>query len=173
MRALMISADGFEDAELLEPLRELRTDGIEVELVTPGGAAIHGKRGATVAANGAVEAAKATLFDLLLLPGGKAPAQLRENPKVLAIAQEFFAAGKPVAAICHGPQILVAAGLLRGRTATGYQGVAAELQAAGAEYRDEPVVVDGNLITSRNPHDIPAFMGAIREKLGVRATGQG
>ncbi len=167
MRALMISADGFEDAELLEPLKGLRADGIEVELVTPGGSAIHGKRGVTVEADGAVEQADPGAYDLLVLPGGKAPASLRKEPKVLAIAREFFAAGKPIAAICHGPQILVSADLVRGRRATAYAAVAPELKAAGADYRDEEVVVDGNLITSRKPGDIPAFLRAIREKVGV------
>ncbi|SCZ68367.1 type 1 glutamine amidotransferase domain-containing protein [Thiohalomonas denitrificans] len=168
MRAIMISADGFEDAELLKPLEALRADDIEVELATPGGASITGKRGATVEADSAIEQVDPSAFDLLVLPGGKAPAQLRKDPKVLAIAREFFSADKPIAAICHGPQILVSADLLRGRKATAYSAVAPELREAGAEYRDEEVVVDGNLITSREPGDIPAFIGAVREKLGIQ-----
>ncbi len=165
MRAIMISADGFEDPELLKPLEALRADGIEVTLATPEGAAIHGKRGATVEADSSIEQVDASTFDLLVLPGGKAPSKLRKDPKVLAIAREFFAADKPVAAICHGPQILVSADLLRGRKATAYEAVAPELKAAGADYRDEEVVIDGNLITSRKPSDIPAFMRAVRERL--------
>lgn len=169
MRALMISADGFEDPELLKPLEALRDDGIEVVLATPEGAAIHGKRGATVAADTAIDSVDPKAFDLLVLPGGKAPSKLRKDPKVLAIAREFFAVDKPVAAICHGPQILVSADLLRGRKATAYQAVAPELKEAGAEYSDEEVVVDGNLITSRKPSDIPAFLRAVRETFGKHA----
>ncbi len=166
MRALMISADGFEDPELIEPLKGLRADGIDVELATPEGAAIHGKRGATVEADSSIDQVDPSAFDLLVLPGGKAPSKLRKDPKVLAIAREFFSADKPVAAICHGPQILVSADLLRGRKATAYSAVAPELKEAGADYRDEEVVIDGNLITSRKPSDIPSFMRAVQEKLG-------
>lgn len=165
MQALMISADGFEDSELLKPLEALRADGIAVRLVTPGGTAIHGKGGATVEADGSIEDTDPSAFDLLILPGGKAPASLRDDAKVLSIAKDFFGADKPVAAICHGPQILVSADLLRGRKATSYSSVASELKEAGAEYIDREVVVDGNLITSRNPQDIPAFLDAIREKV--------
>ena len=85
----------------------------------------------------------------------------------VAIAHDFLAAGKPVAAICHGPQVLIPTGLLAGRTATCYGGMARELEAAGVEYRDRPVVVDGNLITSRRPADLPAFMKAIFTALGL------
>ena len=167
MRAIVISADGFEDPELIKPMEALRADGIEVELATPEGAAIHGKRGATVEADGPIDQVDPSAFDLLVLPGGKAPATLRKDPKVLAIAREFFSADKPVAAVCHGPQILVSADLLKGRKATAYSAVAPELKEAGADYSDEEVVVDGNLITSRKPSDIPAFMQAVREKLGI------
>lgn len=165
MRALIISADGFEDVELLEPMKSLQGDGIEVELATPGGVPIHGKQGATVTADRAIERLDPSAYDLLVLPGGKAPAVLRNNLEVLAAVREFFAADKPVAAICHGPQILVSADLVRGRKATAYSAVAPELEQAGADYRDEAVVVDGNLITSRKPADIPAFLRAVRDKL--------
>lgn len=165
MRALMISADGFEDPELLKPLEALRADGVEVVVTTPGGTAIRGKRGARVTADGAIGDVDSSEYDLLVLPGGKAPASLRKDPKVLSIAREFFRDDKPVAAICHGPQILVSADVLWGRRATAYSAVASELKEAGAEYVDRETVVDGNLITSRKPGDIPAFLRAIRLKL--------
>jgi protease I len=95
------------------------------------------------------------------LPGGKAPASLRKNPEAVAIARNFLQADRPVAAICHGPQVLIATGLLAGRSATCYRGMRQELEAAGANYQDREVEVDGNLITSRQPADIPAFMRAI------------
>jgi len=97
----------------------------------------------------------------LLLPGGEAPASLRKIPEAVAIARHFLQADKPVAAICHGPQLLIATGLMVGRTATCYRAVKRELEAAGANYLDCEVVVDGNLVTSRQPADIPAFMRAI------------
>jgi protease I len=169
MRALIISADGFEDQELLVPRDALRADGFTVNVVTPGAQPIHGKRGALVDADGDIGSTDPASYDLLVLPGGKAPAQLRKDPKVLSVAREFMVAGKPVAAVCHGPQILVAAGVLRGRKATAYAAVAGELKAAGADYIDDEVVVDGNLITSRKPADLPAFVRAIRRTLGNRA----
>lgn len=95
---------------------------------------------------------------LLVLPGGRAPAAVRKEKAALDIARAFFARNKPVAAICHGPQTLISAGLMQGRHATCYRTVAEELKAAGAHYEDEEVVVDGNLVTSRQPSDLPAFL---------------
>ncbi len=102
-------------------------------------------------------------FDALVLPGGKAPAVLREDPAAVAFAREFYNSGKPVAAICHGPQVLASAGVLRGVTTTGVGGIREELESAGAKYVDEALVIDGNLITSRVPDDLPAFCKAIEE----------
>jgi len=169
MHALIISGDGFEDQELLVPRDELRADGFTVDVVTPGAQAIQGKRGAVVNADGDIDGTDAAAYDLLVLPGGKAPAALRKDPKVLSLARHFMAAHKPVAAVCHGPQILVSADVLRGKKATSYAAVAAELKAAGADYIDGEVVVDDNLITSRKPADLPAFVRAIRRTLGNRA----
>jgi protease I len=103
----------------------------------------------------------------LLLPGGEAPASLRKIAEATAIARHFLRAGKPVAAICHGPQLLIATGLMSGRTATCYRAVRRELEAAGVNYLDREVVVDGNLLTSRQPADIPAFMRAIFRMMGL------
>ena len=97
----------------------------------------------------------------------KQPARLQKNAQAVAIARYFLEAGKPVAAICHGLQVLIPSGLLAGRTATCYRGMAPELKSAGVDYRDREVVVDGNLITSRQPADLPAFMRAIFEALGL------
>jgi protease I len=97
-------------------------------------------------------------YDILVLPGGKAPEAVRKEPAAMEICRDFFRKGKPVAAICHGPQTLITAGLLKGRHATCYRTVADELKAAGAIYEDKEVVVDGDLVTSRQPSDIPAFM---------------
>ena len=102
---------------------------------------------------------------MLLLPGGKAPAQLRQSEAVLDLVRAFVDAAKPVAAVCHGPQILISAGLVKGRTMTSYKSVAGELEEAGAHYVDQMVVTDSNFITARQPSDLPAFIQQIKETL--------
>jgi len=161
MRALILSDDFFEDSELGEPLRQLQAKGVRVDVAAPLKGVITGKHGCAVAAGLALAEVEPGDYDLLVLPGGKAPASLRKHARALAIARDFLQAGKPVAAICHGPQLLTRGGLLAGRSATCYRGMARELLAAGAEYRDSEVVVDGNLITSRQPADLSAFMREI------------
>lgn len=167
MRALIVTADRFEDSELVEPMYRLRAKGIEVQVAAPQDGTITGKHGHRVHAGLALDAVRPQDYDLLVLPGGKAPASLRANPDAVAIARYFLEAGRPVAAICHGPQVLIPTGLLAGRTATCYRGVRQELEAAGVNYEDREVVVDGNLITSRQPADIPAFMRAILAAIGL------
>ena len=161
MRALVISSDRFEDSELSEPLQQLQAKGVEVDIVSPQGRPITGKHGYRVNVGLTLSAVRAEDYDLLLLPGGEAPASLRKIPEAVAIARHFLQADKPVAAICHGPQLLIATGLMAGRTATCYRALKRELQAAGVNYLDREVVVDGNLVTSRHPADIPAFMRAV------------
>ncbi|KAF5032621.1 Protein/nucleic acid deglycase 2 [anaerobic digester metagenome] len=168
-KALLISADNFEDSELLYPLYRLREAGFHVDIAAPAAGTITGKHGYAVAANlavDAVESAGSCGYSLLVLPGGKAPATLRTIPKVIDIVTDFASSGIPMAAICHGPQILVTARLLRGRHATCYKTVADELKEAGALYEDAPVVVDGNLVTSRMPDDLPDFMREVMKKVG-------
>jgi len=128
---------------------------------------ITGKHGYEVAAYKTLDDINPDDYAILILPGGEAPAVLRKEPKVLEIARSFFSHNKPVAAICHGPQILISARLLQGRRATCYHFVADELQEAGALYEDRDVVVDGNLITSRQPVDLPAFMRETMKQLGM------
>ena len=166
MRALIISADDFEDTELRIPRDQLQGDGIPTDVASLKRDKIHGKHGYVVEVDLLVDEIDVTAYDLLILPGGKAPSKLRTDPTVLEVVRAFVAAGKPVAAICHGPQILISAGVLRGRTATCYRSVAAEMKRSGVHYVDEEVVVDGNLITSRKPADLPAFMGAITQQIG-------
>jgi protease I len=163
----MISTDGFEDTELLVPLYRLQEENIEVDIAAPEAGTIKGKHGYEVQANLAVDAVKTTDYDMLVLPGGKAPATLRHDEQVLQVARDFFGKKKPVAAICHGPQILVTAGLLNGRTATAYKTVGKEIEQSGAHYKDEELVVDDNLITSRQPGDLPAFNRAITRRLAA------
>ncbi len=165
MKALILSADQFEDSELLYPYWRLREEGFGVEVASLRKGKIRGKRGYEVPVDLSLEEVRPEEYAALILPGGKAPARLRDEEKVLEIVKAFFQAGKPIAAICHGPQILISAGLLEKRRATCYQAVKEELLACGAEYLDQEVVVDGQFITSRRPSDLPAFMGALLRKL--------
>jgi protease I len=165
MKILILSADGFEDSELLVPLARLRETGRQVDIGSFTTGTIHGKHGESAHANCALSGIRPEDYDALLLPGGLAPTALRRDAQVLALVRHFFAVGKPVAAICHGPQVLISAGVLSGRTATAYRSVAHELKTAGAHYRDAEVVVDGNLVTSRTPADLPAFLREFIAKL--------
>lgn len=164
MKALLISADGFEDSELLVPYYRFLEEEIEIDIASIKTGPIIGKHGYHVMTTRSLDQIDTSLYDLLILPGGKAPALLRNNEKMLALVRQFFKDGKTVAAICHGPQILVSAGVLSGRRATCYRNVAEELEKAGCSYSDEQVVVDDNLITSRVPADLPAFMREIMKK---------
>jgi deglycase len=153
----------FEDRELTGPLDALRTAGATVVLVGPtAGAQFTGKRGdAVVAADIAAGAARAADFDALVIPGGYAPDRMRMRHAMVDLARDAMEAGKPVAAICHGPQVLISANVLRGRTLTCWPSIAIDVKNAGGLYVDKPVVEDGNLITSRKPDDVPAFSEAI------------
>lgn len=165
MKALIISADSFEDTELLVPYYRLKEAGIAVDIASMQKGTFKGKRGYTVEANTSLADVHPNDYDLLILPGGKAPAVIRKEQKALEIAKHFFQTFKPVAAICHGAQTLITAGLLKGRHATCYTSVVPEMKDAGAIYEDKEVVVDGNLITSRQPSDLPAFMRETMKKL--------
>jgi protease I len=158
MKALIISADQFEDSELLSPFYRLKEHGLEVDIASIAKGKITGRHGYEVVVDKALRDVDPDEYDILLLPGGKAPAALRKEQAAVGIARDFMRRNKPVAAICHGPQILVTAGVLQGRRATCYHSVAGELKEAGALYEDREVVVDGNLVTSRLPADLPAFM---------------
>ena len=165
MKALIVSADRFEDSELLDPVQRLREEGVAVDVASTRTGRITGKHGHRVEVDKTVDALDAADYDLLLLPGGEAPQGLRRDPAVLRLVRSFVTERKPVAAICHGPQILASAGVLKGRHVTGYRSVAGELRAAGAEYEDREVVVDDGLITSRQPSDLPAFMREVMRVL--------
>ncbi len=161
MRALVIIADNFEDSEFFAPYYRFLEEGFEVDVASINKGKIKGKHGYETEAGKTLLEIDPADYDLLLLPGGKAPEAIRKEQAALDIARHFFASGKPVAAICHGPQTLITAGLLKGKRATCYKSVATEMKEAGAIYEDSEVVVDGNLVTSRQPSDIPAFMREI------------
>ena len=158
MKALIISADNFEDSELLVPYYRLKEEGIQVEVASIKKGSIKGKHGYEVNVDKVLVEVNPDDYDILLLPGGKAPGTIRKERSALDIARHFFKKSKPVSAICHGPQTLLSAGVLRGRRATCYKSVAQEIKEGGVVYEDREVVVDKNLVTSRQPSDLPAFM---------------
>ena len=161
-RVAMLVEDEFEDRELTGPLAALRAAGATVTIIGPtAGAPFKGKRGeATVTSDLAAGAARMKDFEALVIPGGHAPDKMRMRHAMVDLAREAMDAGKPVAAICHGPQLLISAGALR-RTLTCWPSIAIDVKNAGGLYVDKPVVEDGNLITSRKPDDVPVFSEAI------------
>jgi protease I len=165
MKALILSYDDFEDTELLCPKYRLQEAGVEVKVAAIKKRAIRGKHGYLVNTQLAFKDVDPEEFDLLILPGGRAPERVRLEEDAKRIARHFFEKNKPVAAICHGQQLLISAGLLKGRKATAWAGIKDDIIAAGAEYIDQEVVVDGNLITSRRPKDLPAFNREIMKKI--------
>ena len=162
-RVAMLVEDEFEDRELTGPLEALRAAGAEVIVVGPTkGGSFRGKRGeATVTSDISAGEARMRDFDALVIPGGHAPDKMRLRHAMVDLARDAMEAGKPVAAICHGPQLLISANALRGRTLTCWPAIAIDVKNAGGLYVDKPVVEDGNLITSRKPDDVPAFSEAI------------
>jgi protease I len=159
----MLVEDEFEDRELTGPLETLRAAGVTVTLVGPAaGVEYRGKRGeAVVKADIAAGAARIKDFDAVVIPGGHAPDKMRMRHAMVDLARDAMEAGKPVAAICHGPQVLISANVLRGRTLTCWPSIAIDVKNAGGRYVDKPVVEDGNLITSRKVDDVPVFAEAI------------
>jgi protease I len=165
-RVAILVEEGFEDRELTGPLEALRAAGAEVVVIGPAaGATYTGKRGGTVISDMAAGAARMKNFDALVIPGGHAPDKMRMRHPMVDLARDAMAAGKPVAAICHGPQLLISADALRGRTLTCWPSIAIDVINAGGLYVDKPVVTDGNLITSRKPDDVPFFNDALARAL--------
>jgi protease I len=162
-RVAMLVEEGFEDRELAGPLEALRAAGATVTLVGSAAKAdYHGKRGeAIITSDVAAGSARMRDFDALVIPGGYAPDKMRMRHAMVDLARDAMDAGKPVAAICHGPQVLISANALRGRTLTCWPSIAIDVKNAGGLYVDKPVVEDGNLITSRKPDDVPVFSEAI------------
>jgi protease I len=163
---LIMATDGFEESELFGPLEILRRRGAEVRLASPSAspiqATVRDDPGKVIRPDLTIAEARAENFDALLLPGGvRNPDSLRADVQAIALIRAFDAAGKPIAAICHGPWLLVEADLLRGRRATCWRSIRTDLVNAGATVVDEAAVADGNLVTSRMPHDVDAFTEAL------------
>ena len=158
MKVLFLSANDFEDLELIYPLHRLKEEGHEVHIASFEKGEIMGKHGYSVNADLAFSEVDPDEFDALVLPGGKAPERVRISEDAVKIARKMFMDGKPVASICHGPQILISAGVLKGRKGTCVVTIKDDLINAGAEYIDAEVVVDGNWVSSRHPGDLYAWM---------------
>jgi protease I len=162
LKVAILATDGFEQVELTEPRKALDQAGAETRVVSPKAGRIRGWKftdwGDEVRVDTPLDQAEPEDFDALLLPGGVMnPDSLRMQPKAVAFAKAFFDAGKPVAAICHGPWTVIEAGAARGRQMTSWPSVKTDLRNAGADWADKEVVVDQKLVTSRKPDDIPAF----------------
>lgn len=158
----VLAADGYEQSELESPVAALEKAGAKVEIISLKSGEIKAMKdhewSNSVKVDQTVGDAKASDYDALLLPGGVLnPDAVRSDEQAISFVKEFFEADKPVAAICHGPQILITAQAVQGKKMTSYAAVAIDLKNAGAEWVDEEVVTDGNLTTSRKPDDLPAF----------------
>ncbi|MEE8413051.1 MAG: type 1 glutamine amidotransferase domain-containing protein [Dehalococcoidales bacterium] len=166
-RIAILAEEGFEDTELLESLRAMKDAGAKVVVVGSGSKQSYQSKHdtATITADTTADEVKAEDFDALIVPGGYAPDKMRLHQPMIDLVKKVYEAGKVVAAVCHGPQLLISADIVRGRRVTSWPSIAVDLKNAGALWIDEPVVQDGNLITSRKPADLPRFNKAIIQAL--------
>ncbi len=165
-------ADGFEDLEFFYPLIRLTEAGAEVVTASPGGRPVSSKHGIRFSPSRSIQEILKDEFDCIIIPGGKAPEKLRKDPQVLELVRKHAESGSIIAAICHGPQVLVSADLVKGRTLTSYRTVKDEIEASGGRFVDTQVARDGNLITSRSPEDLPFFSRAIIQAISGEAEGE-
>ena len=170
-RVAIIAADMVEEVELVEPRKALEDAGAETHLISMKPGEIQGfnhfEKAHTHAVDRAIDEADVGDYDSLMIPGGVGnPDQLRGDENVVSFVRDFFEAGKPVAAICHAPWVLVEAGVVRGRTLTSWPTLQTDIRNAGGTWVDEPVVVDEGLVTSRKPDDLEAFNDKMIEEFG-------
>lgn len=175
-KVAILATDGFEQSELIEPLNALKKAGATTEVIAPSGQRIRGWHngdwGDHVDVDRTLDTADANTYDALVLPGGVMnPDSLRTEQKAVQFVKSFFEQGKPVSAICHGPWMLVQADVVRGRRLTSYKSIRTDVENAGGEWVDEPVVVDQGLVTSRHPGDMTAFTDKMLEEIeeGIHA----
>lgn len=170
-RVAMVVAAGFEDSEAIEPKQHLESQGAKVTVIGLQRGTVEGKKGATLEVDATFDEVSVDQFDALVIPGGGSPERLRIHEAPVAFARAFVESGKPVAAICHGPWLLVEAGVVEGRQLTSYPSLRTDIVNAGGEWLDQEVVVDQGLVTSRQPADLPAFARKLVEEVaeGVHA----
>ncbi len=166
-KVAFLLADGFEDSEMKNPYEVIKKAGHETVIIglEKGARCVGKKRTVTYTADLGASEAKADDFDAVVIPGGSAPEKLRLNDDIIRFVKEMNQQGKVIAGICHGPQVMISADILRGREATCYPGIRDDVKLAGAKYYDRKVVVSRNIITSRTPSDEPAFIREILAKL--------
>ncbi len=165
MKILFIIGEEFEDLELFYPYYRLVEEGYVPVIASKQKGKVTGKHAYSINADLSFMDVDPDDYDALVIPGGKGPSHIRDDEDVIRITKYFFNANKPVAAVCHGPQVLINSGVINGRTLTSYSSVSGEVIAAGGKYQDKEVVVDNNLITSRQPSDLPYFAHAILDML--------
>jgi protease I len=166
-KVAVVITDMFEDSEYAKPAAALQKAGHQlVHVGLKSGATVKGaKQGTPVKIDKTAKEVKVADFDALLIPGGYSPDKLRVDEQAVRFVKEFVESGKPVCAICHAPQLLITAQVLKGRKITGWKSIIQDIKNAGAEFIDQEVVEDGNLISSRSPADLPAFIRACSKRL--------
>ena len=169
-RVAILTEEGFEQVELTSPLEALKEAGAQVDVISPKSGKIkawnHTDWGIEIDVDKELSTVSPNDYDALVLPGGVMnPDKLRQNKEAVAFVSAFLDEGKPVAAICHGPQVLIETGMISGRNMTSYPSLQTDLKNAGVNWTDEEVVVDNGLVTSRNPDDLPAFNKKMIEEI--------
>jgi protease I len=164
--AILVEQD-FEDVELTEPLKAMKDAGAQIFIVGSGSqTSYQGKRGkATIKVDIDADKVRAEDFDAIIIPGGYAPDKMRLHQPMIDLVKKAHDLGRLIAAVCHGPQLLISAGIVSGRRLTSWSSIAIDLKNAGAIWVDEPIVRDGNIITSRRPSDLPVFNSAVIQAL--------
>ncbi len=175
LKVAVLATNGVEQVELTEPVKALKHAGADVTVVSLKGGTIqgmnHDQKGSQLAVDKELSAVKPEQFDALMLPGGVAnPDYLRVEPEAVAFVRHFAQSGKPIGAICHGPWTLIEADAVRGKKMTSWPSLKTDLRNAGAEWVDEECVVDGTLVTSRKPDDLPAFNQALTRVFAASCT---
>ena len=163
-RVLIVTADGTEDTEFFYPYYRFLEEGFAVDVATPKGA-FKGKNGSGLKKTKGLDEVTESDYALLYIPGGKAPEALKEEAKAIELVQGFAANGKPIASICHGPQLLAEAGVIKDKAVAGWPEIEDEVKGAGATFLNEEKVEDGNFITARWPGDLPKFTAAVLAQL--------
>jgi protease I len=162
-KVAILLGQGFEDSEFKVPFDRLKAEGFDVDIIgREAGEELKGDKGrVTTKATRSIGDSRPQDYDALVLPGGHSPDKLRADERFVRFVREFDATKKPLAAVCHGPQLLITAGLVKGRTLTAWSTIQEDLRQIGAKVKDEPVVKDGNWITSRKPEDLQQFSDAL------------